>query len=82
MHILLLSCLRATELIEKRMDNNLPFVKRMQLKVHMSLCKACKTYEKQSIFLDEALIGSHNLSGKAIDIESLKNSIISKMNKH
>lgn len=82
MHMMLLSCLMATELIEKKMDNNVPFFRKMQLNIHVSLCKACKTYKKQSTLLDEALKGSQNSNGKEIDMESFKKSIISKIDKH
>jgi len=55
MNKLMLSCKKATELIEKQQLTPLRFVERMQLKMHKSMCDACSAYEKQSIFIDKAL---------------------------
>lgn len=44
----MLSCLKATELIEKRFMVKLSLTDKIRLKMHTSVCKACKNYEKQS----------------------------------
>lgn len=55
MNFLLLSCKKATFLIEKRELSSLSFKEKIQLKLHTSMCEACRIYEKQSKTIDEAL---------------------------
>ncbi len=55
MHILFLSCLKATEMIEKRLHFRLSFKEKLQLKVHKLMCDACQRYEKQSVILDKGI---------------------------
>ncbi len=55
MNILMLSCRKATELIEKRIYFKLSKKEEIQLKIHTSVCKACSAYEKQSIELNNIL---------------------------
>lgn len=55
MYILFLSCLKATELIEKKLYLRLTFKEKLQLKAHKAMCSACTNYEKQSLFMDKAL---------------------------
>lgn len=50
-----LSCLKATELIEKKSNFRLSFKERLQLKVHKMICDACKSYENQSTLIDEKI---------------------------
>lgn len=53
---LLLSCKKVTQLIEKRkLFGNLSWVQQLQLKMHVSMCKACQNYMHQSDILDEAM---------------------------
>ena len=80
MHLLFLSCLKATELIEKRLHFKLIWRETIQLKVHKKLCDACKTYEKQSIFLDKSLAKKLKMEElKWIDLEILKQQIQAKL---
>ena len=51
----MLSCKKATELIEKKDLVGLDPIQNMQLSAHMMLCKACKDYEQQSHFLDKMI---------------------------
>ena len=83
MHILFLSCLKATELIEKNMQFRLSSVERIQLKVHKSMCDACRNYEKQNIFIEKAITNYKEIDPKkvTIDLDSLKKSIIEKVEK-
>jgi len=55
MTTLMLSCEKATELIEKKIAFSLSPRERMQLFMHTSMCNACRNYEKQSKFLDKCL---------------------------
>ncbi len=55
MPLLLMSCKRATELIEKRSVTDLSLVERFRLKLHTSMCHACSEYAMQSKFLQKAI---------------------------
>lgn len=55
MNFLMLSCRKATELVEKKLDNKLNIIEKMQLYLHTRMCGACRLYEKQSKFIDEVL---------------------------
>ena len=83
MHILFLSCLKATELIEKKMHFKLSVVERLQLKVHKSMCDACRNYEKQNIFIEKAITNYKEIDPKklTIDLSGFKKSIIEKIEK-
>lgn len=79
-----LSCLKATELIDKKSVVKLSVRENLQLKMHTSICNACKEYEKQSIFLS-TLISTHiqktNIENlQIVENKSLKFSILRKIN--
>lgn len=59
LHILLLPCTQATFLIEKRMRAPLSGTERLQLSMHLFLCKWCMVYNKKAAFLDDAI--QHNI---------------------
>ena len=81
MHTLLLSCLKATELIEKKFHFKLSFRERLQLKMHKSMCKACRMYEKQSSVLNEALMRPDIWNGEEADMEGFKKEILKNLDK-
>ena len=80
-HILLLSCLKATELIEKKMHFKLSFIERLQLKAHKMVCKACANYEKQSELLETGISRLQEPQITQDDIAELKESIYQKLDK-
>lgn len=55
MHILFLSCLKATELIEKELHFRLSYKEKLQLKIHKLMCEACQRYKKQTELLDKGI---------------------------
>ncbi len=71
MHTLFLSCLKATEIIEKGLNFKLSWREKLQLKVHKMMCDACSRYEKQSLFLDNAIRACHAFDADR-DIEPAK----------
>ena len=76
MHILFLSCLRATELIEKKFHVKLSFKEKLQLYLHKMMCDACSMYEKQSAAIEKGLDTHHkNHQNEECDIEQLKSQI-------
>ncbi|HOZ86689.1 MAG TPA: hypothetical protein PL029_02975 [Bacteroidia bacterium] len=55
MHILILSCRKATLLIEKSQAMPLGIIDKLQLRVHLKLCDGCNQYQKQSLFIEDLL---------------------------
>lgn len=80
MHLLFLSCLKATELIEKQFHFKLSFSERVQLNVHKSMCKACTNYEKQSTLLEHGIHEHLKKQNLQVDVSKLKEEIILKLN--
>lgn len=76
---LFLSCLKATEFIEKRMHIKLSFKENLQLKIHLLMCSACSKYEKQSLFLEKGIKNMKPTEDMKIDIEELKKRINSQI---
>jgi hypothetical protein len=72
MHRLFLSCLKATELIEKRLHFKLSRKEKLQLKVHKMMCSACSNYEKQSIFIEKGISINQKREFSEDDIQQLK----------
>ncbi|MFC0264365.1 hypothetical protein [Fontibacter flavus] len=50
---LLLSCIKVTELLEKKKVIPLNIFENVRLKIHLSMCKACQSYVHQSDAMDE-----------------------------
>lgn len=76
MNILFLSCLKASELIEKKMHIKLSFVEQMQLRAHKMMCDACTAYEKQSLILEKGIEQQlHQKEEEVVDVEQLKKKI-------
>lgn len=55
MQRLMLSCKKATELVEKRTVAGLSPVEAVQMRLHMGACEVCRHYEHQSAVLDKAV---------------------------
>lgn len=79
MHILFLSCFKATELIEKRLNVKLSFKENLQLKIHLMMCSACSRYEKQSLFLEKGIQNMKPSEDMTVDIGELKKRINSRL---
>jgi len=79
MNKLFLSCLRASELIEKKLHFKLSITEKLQLKVHKSMCKACTLYEKQSVFIEKGISNMNQNTYPKIDIEGLKKQIVERL---
>jgi hypothetical protein len=83
-HRMLLTCKTASEFIEKRKNNSMTLKERVQLKIHLLICKVCRYYEKQSAIIDKLLHlkSKQQAETKHTDkeIEELKENIIQKFN--
>lgn len=81
----MLSCKRASGLIEKKASLSLNPLEKVQLFFHTSICDACKNYEMQSKDLD-SMLDKHMHSSKPDAPQStlsaeIKNKIISDLEK-
>ncbi len=55
MQKLMLSCKKATELIDKKIHSGISRDEKVKLYFHTMMCSACTNYEKQSYLIDKAL---------------------------
>lgn len=72
LNTLLLSCKKATALIEKKSVLKLSTREKVMLHVHTSVCDACMYYEKQSKLIDD-LLRTHLQDCKPEDVPQLSN---------
>lgn len=82
MNILMLSCKKASELIDKRYGVRLSMREKIMLRMHTSMCDACTTYQKQSKILDNVLhkhIHQHDENIPVTHHKELQKQIISKL---
>lgn len=54
-HLFVLSCEKATLLIEKQLHTSLSPLEKLQLRIHLSLCKYCTAYKHKALFLDKLM---------------------------
>lgn len=54
-HFFVLSCEKATLLMEKEFQGSLSLLERIQLMVHLAICKDCTCYRNKSHFLDSCI---------------------------
>lgn len=73
-HTLMVSCRKASVLIERRELRSLSVPERLGLWYHLCICDACKTYEKQSALIDRWLEERRDSSAPA-DAEAVRESI-------
>jgi len=81
MHILFLSCLKATELIEKKLHFRLSAGEKMQLKMHKMMCSACTNYHKHNLIIENSINNQEKVNDQHADLEKFKNSILEKLPK-
>ncbi|MEX0980695.1 MAG: hypothetical protein WD577_03925 [Bacteroidales bacterium] len=79
MNKLFLSCLKATELVEKKMHFGLTAKERVQLKMHKLMCDVCSSYEKQSVFLEKGISLQQHEELSSEDLQHLKLGIHEKL---
>lgn len=77
----MITCKKATEMIERNNSNDLSMGELMKLKLHLFLCKACKIYENQSKQIDTFLKKYLTDSKASIDSKQIKETIITKIEK-
>jgi hypothetical protein len=62
MNAMMLSCIKATELMDMKEFETLSFINNLQLKMHTSMCSGCRDYMKQSKLLNQLLNKSRSTS--------------------
>jgi len=74
-------CKEIIELTSKEMDTTLPWVTRMEMKLHFLMCKTCSQYAKQLQFMNKALsaLEGHAHAENCQLSESAKQRIAQKM---
>ena len=55
MKLLMLSCRKATELMDKKLHIHLSPIENLQLFMHTRMCDGCRLYQKQGRVLDHIL---------------------------
>lgn len=83
MNFLMLSCKKASALIDKKYLFKLGRKEKMMLKLHTAMCDACTAYEKQSMLIDK-ILQTHLQAGSdaeshIIENKELQDKIISKL---
>ncbi len=81
MHILMLSCRKATELIDKQLHFTLTPLEKTRLFMHTLFCDACTQYKKQSRFLHKLFFKDHTHPEKlpVSDTTGLKKKILNNL---
>jgi hypothetical protein len=80
-YILFFYCKKATELIEKSKLVHLNGIERYRLSVHISMCDACRTYQKISDIFDQKMTSQgKNDSESPKEMDKKKEDLIKKLN--
>jgi len=84
MQYMFLSCLKATELIEKKLHFKLSFTEKLRLKVHSMMCKACASFDKQTTIIEKGVEKNvaETAKGLSIDLKAFEESIIKRIEDH
>ncbi len=70
MNIIMLSCKKATELIEKRLITKLSTIEKIQLKMHTAVCSQCSAYETQSEIIEKSIAEIHQPTKKTLKLST------------
>lgn len=69
MNILVLSCKKASLLIEKKAVRKLSLLERLQLKIHTRICEKCANYQTQSLVIEGLLKNTPSANGNLSDLQ-------------
>jgi hypothetical protein len=79
MNTMMLSCVKATALMEMKEHVTLSFIKNMQLYMHTAMCSGCRNYMKQSRLIDELIEKKFNAIAVVENTEELEALITTKL---
>lgn len=77
MNAMMLSCVKATELIEQKELTPFSLMQKVQLRMHVAMCSGCRNYMKQTALINKLLNKTFN-SVLQTDTASLEEKILSK----
>lgn len=64
--MLLLPCAEVTRLVSKSLDQKLPLIQRLIIRIHLFRCQSCTRFRKQMFFLKHLL---HSKRSIALEVE-------------
>ena len=76
---MMLSCVKATALMEMKEHVTLSFIKNMQLYLHTTMCSGCRNYMKQSRLINKLLQKKFRTLPVIENTDNLEAAIISKI---
>ena len=79
MNAMLLSCVKATKLIEMKEYVPLRLIQTMQLHMHTAMCSGCRNYVKQSRLINQLLQKKFDTLPIIKNTDDLEAAIISKL---
>ena len=79
MNAMLLSCVKATKLIEMKEYVPLSLIQTMQLHMHTAMCSGCRNYVKQSRLINQLLQKKFDTLPIIKNTDDLEAAIISKL---
>ena len=79
MNVMMLSCVKATALMEMKEHVPLGLLKTMQLRMHTAMCSGCRNYVKQSQLINQLLQKKFDTLPIIKNTDDLEAAIISKL---
>ena len=79
MNAMMLSCVKATQLMEMKEVAPLGFIKTMQLHMHTAMCSGCRNYMKQSSLINKLLQNKFNTLIRVQNTDELEKTILEKL---
>ena len=79
MNKMMLSCVKATELMELKDVVPLSIKKKIQLSMHVAMCSGCRNYMKQTKLINKLLHKNLNSLTETPDTSELETAIIKKL---
>ena len=78
-NVMMLSCVKATELMEMKEHVPLGLLKTMQLHMHTAMCSGCRNYLKQTKLINQLLKKKFNSTPATPGTDELEAEIIKKL---
>jgi hypothetical protein len=79
MNAMMLSCIKATQLIEMKEHVPLGFLKTLQLHMHRAMCSGCRNYIKHTKLINKLLQKKFSAVSRIENTNDLEATIISKI---
>lgn len=79
MNVMMLSCKKATQLMEMKEHVPLKIIEKIQLQTHVAMCSGCKNYMKQTKLINKLLNKIFNSTPATPGTDELETAIIKKL---